>query len=207
MQRARQEQGSLGSLTNCILLGGYGVEAGIGACDHVDLHFTREQIWLTKRDGSIPYLRVDFADARVLDFEGGVVQTGGGYVGGGFGLLGAAEGMAMASMLNGLSRKTTVQTSIRFEAVAAEIFLFTDVATPKALEMTFAEVRAKVKAGSAAASATASASAQAFGLAPASVPTSDGADWSERLLALGSMHEKGLLTAEEFAAAKAKLLG
>jgi len=201
MREAREQQGELGALVNCVLLGGYGVEDGAGAGDRVDLRFTREQIWLTKHRGNMPYLRVDYADARALEFEGGVVRSGGGWVGGGFGILGAAEGVAMASLLNALTAKTTVQTSVRFEAATAELFLFTDSATPKALEMRFAEIRAKVRAGAAGAAATAPS------LTPALPPAARDGDWSERLLRLGEMHEKGLLTAQEFAAAKAKLLG
>lgn len=102
----------------------------------------------------------------------------------------------MASLLNALTAKTAVQTSVRFEAAVAEVFLFTDAATPKALEMRFAEVRAKIKIAAAAAPASAAA-----------LPGGTGDDWSERLLRLGEMHEKGLLNAEEFAVAKAKLLG
>lgn len=92
MREAREQQGQFGALVNSVLLGGYGVEAGVGAGDRVDLHFTGEQIWLTKHRGNMPYLRVDYADARALQFEGGVVRSGGGWVGGGFGILGAAEG-------------------------------------------------------------------------------------------------------------------
>jgi len=60
--------------------------------------------------------------------------------------------------------------------------------------MRFAEVRAKIKAETPAPAAALPA-------------TASGDDWSERLLRLREMHEKGLLTADEFAAAKAKLLG
>jgi hypothetical protein len=101
----------------------------------------------------------------------------------------------MASLLNARTAKTTVQISVRFEAATATVFLFTDAASPKALEMRFAEVRARVKLGAAAAQPSA-----------APLPSASG-DWSERLMRLGEMHEKGLLNAEEFAAAKAKLLG
>jgi hypothetical protein len=125
------------------------------------------------------------------EFEGGAIRQGGGFVGGGFGLVGAAEGMAVASLLNSLATKTSVQTLIRFEAEDAEVFCFTDQALPRDLQMRLAEVRGKVKA---------------------SPPTHTtlqpkaGEDLPERLLRLGEMLDKGQLTTDEFAQAKARLL-
>ena len=37
----------------------------------------------------------------------GLVKTGGGFVGGGFGARGAIEGMAIAAVLNGLTTRTS----------------------------------------------------------------------------------------------------
>jgi len=188
----RQDQKSLATLAGCVLLGGYGVGDGISAGTKIDLHFTDQEIWLTKATGHIPYLRRSYAAARAFEFEGGVVRTGGGYMGGGFGVLGAAEGIAMATLLNSLTSKSSVHTTIRFETEDAEIFLFTDQATPKTLLMQFAEVRAKIK--------TAAASP------PEDTPETKTGDLTEQLARLGDLFQKGLLTANEFAAAKTRLL-
>jgi len=40
----------------------------------------------------------------------GLVKTGGGFVGGGFGARGAIEGMAIAAVLNGLTTRTSIKT-------------------------------------------------------------------------------------------------
>ena len=54
--------------------------------------------------------------------------------------VGAAEGIAIASLLSLLSTKTSVHTTIRFEAEDAEVFFFTDQALPREFEMRFANV-------------------------------------------------------------------
>jgi hypothetical protein len=81
--------------------------------------------------------------------EGGAVRSGGGFVGGGFGVVGAAEGMAIASPLNSLSTKRSIHTTVRLEAEGAELFLFTSQATPNTSVMRFAEVHAKINTSSA----------------------------------------------------------
>lgn len=172
------------------MLGGYGFETGIASADKVDLYFTRESIWVTKAGEFHPYLRRSYRSILALEFRGGAVRTGGGYVGGGFGTLGAAEGMAVASLLNSLTTKTKVHTTIRLEAEDAEAFFFTDQALPQALEMRLAEVRGLIKAAHRTE-------------APAHTSASD--DLSERLFRLGEMLDKGQLSPEEFAQAKARL--
>jgi hypothetical protein len=185
-------EGRLDLLTECVYLGGYGVESGLAPADRVDLYFTQHGVWLTKTGGFKPYLRVPYAESRTLEFEGGTVRTGGGFMGGGFGALGAAEGMAIASLLNSLTSKTSVHTTIRFEAERAEIFLFTDRALPRNLEVRLAEVRARVR--------------DASGSRSTSPPVSSGADLVEQLGRLSEMLDKGHLSPDEFAAAKARLL-
>lgn len=119
-------------------------------------------------------------------------RSGGGYLGGGFGALGAAEGMAIAALLNSLTTKTSVHTTIRFEAEDAEVFFFTDQALPAALDMRFAEIRAKIK--------------RTVRQTAKPEQSLAGSDTADRLLRLGEMLEKGQLTEEEFALAKARLL-
>jgi hypothetical protein len=187
---ALDAEGLLDVLRGCVLLGGYGFDGGVLASDKVDIYFTEAGIWVTRAGGLEPCLRCSYGSAHALEFSGGAIQQGGGYRGGGFGLIGAAEGIAIASLLNSLSTKTKVHTTIRFEAADAEVFFFTDQAVPRELEMRFANVRGSIKRSRPA--------------APASAPASGG-DFSERLLRLGEMLDKGQLTPEEFSAAKAQL--
>ncbi len=185
-------EGCLDKLVSCIYLGGYGVDPGLAPADRVDLYFTQKGIWLTPAGSFKPYLRVRYECSRALEFEGGTVRTGGGYVGGGFGAAGAAEGMAIAGLLNSLTSKSSVHTTIRYEADQAEIFLFTDKATPRSLELRLADPRARIRNRSAPEAAAGS-----------SVP---GSDLVTQLTRLGEMLDKGQLTEQEFAAAKTRLL-
>jgi hypothetical protein len=189
-QAALDNEGRIDLLPRCVLLGGYGFETGIASADSVDLYFTRESIWVAKTGGVHPYLRRPYSSLLALEFRGGTVRTGGGYVGGGFGTLGAAEGMAIANLLNSVTTKTKVHTTLRLEAEDAEVFFFTDQASPQTLEMRLAEVRGLIKAAR---------------RSEAPVRTSAGDDCSERLLRLGEMLDKGQLSPEEFAQAKARL--
>ena len=185
-----EAQEQLGALTGCVFLGGYGLKDGIHPGASVDLHFTRDEIWISKAAGYTPYLRRNYETAHALEFEGGVIRKGGGYFGGGIGVVGAAEGIAMATLLNSLTTKTTIHTTVRLEAKDAELFFFTGQAAPQTLLMKFAEVRGRIKAA-----------------APQALPAADTSpDPTDRLLQLGAMFEKGLLNADEFAAAKARLL-
>ncbi len=147
---ALEGEGRLEVLAACVFLGGYGTEPGLEPGEKVDLYFTDAGAWLTKAGSYKPYLRRSYQSARSLEFEGGTIRSGGGYRGGGFGLVGAAEGMAMATLLNSLTSKTTIHTTIRFEAEGAEVFFFTDQAVPRTLEMRFAEVRGRnqIRSGS-----------------------------------------------------------
>lgn len=183
-------EGLLDALRGCVLLGGYGFEPGVGPSDRVDIYFTEAGIWVTKVGGFKPYLRRTYGLAHALEFSGGAIQQGGGYRGFGFGLIGAAEGIAIASLLNSLSTKTSVHTTIRFEAEDAEVFFFTDQALPTEFEMRFANIRGRIK--------------RARADPPTTTPASGG-DLSERLMRLGEMLDKGQLTPEEFKAAKAQL--
>lgn len=182
-------EGLLHDLRNCVFLGGYGFEEGLTPGNRVDIYFTERGIWVSKASETRPYLRRSYDSARALEFEGGAVQKGGGFVGGGFGILGAAEGMAIANLLNSLTRKSSIHTTIRFEAEDAEVYFFTGQALPRVFEMRLADVRARIKARRAAAQPS----------------SSQASDLSDRLLRLGDMLDKGQITPEEFAIAKARL--
>ena len=52
-----------------------------------------------------------YSEVEGLEIGGpGLVKTGGGFVGGGFGARGAIEGMAIAAVLNGLTTRTSIKT-------------------------------------------------------------------------------------------------
>jgi hypothetical protein len=129
-----------------VLLGGYGIDDGLAPGAKVDFYFTERGVWLAKAGSYRPYLRRSYEESRALAFEGGAFRKGGGFVGGGFGLIGAAEGMAISSLLNSLTKKTKVHTTIQYEAEDAEVFVFTDEAVPRTFEVRLAKVRAQIRA-------------------------------------------------------------
>jgi hypothetical protein len=186
-----ESQGIIDNLDSCVFLGGYGQSNELHPGAKIDVYFTEVGIWITKHAGFKPHLERSYADSHSLEFEGGTVTTGGGYFGGGFGVLGAAEGMAVASLLNSLTTKTTVHTTVRYEADGADIFVFTDTAVPRTLEMRLAQVRGRIKQAN----------------RPSPLPAEANQSLGEQLIRLGEMFEKGHLSAEEFALAKARIFG
>jgi hypothetical protein len=120
----------------------------------------------------------------------GAYQTGGGWFGGGFGLKGALEGAAIASVMNSLTTKT------KFDCVFRMVFPDVDITfqvldrTPGRLEIDLTGVRRYL------------GSKDQLPLQSKSV---DG-DNLEKLMKLAELVEKGLLTKQEFNIQKKKLL-
>jgi hypothetical protein len=78
--------------------------------------FLDVEAWITLSSSLVPLLRIPYSAIDDLEFSGpGKVTTGGGFIGGGFGLSGAAKGMIAASVLNALTTKTKIHTMIRCE--------------------------------------------------------------------------------------------
>jgi hypothetical protein len=96
----RDELKSLGTLTtlnDCVLLGGYGYDETFLAGAQCNLYFTSEGLWITAGRAWTPRIRSPYSEAKAVEFSGpGRVTKGGGFIGGGFGLKGAAEGMIVA---------------------------------------------------------------------------------------------------------------
>jgi len=59
---------------------------------------------------------VPYSEVEDVEIGGpGLVKTGGGFIGGGFDVTGALEGMAIASVLNAPTRRTSVKTVLRIQ--------------------------------------------------------------------------------------------
>jgi Short C-terminal domain len=117
------------------------------------------------------------------------VKSGGGFAGGGFGAVGALEGMAAAVVLNALTTRKTITTVIRVQAVTAELFLLSTQQTPEQVRMDMSHQLAAIRAARSPAAGQPGPAAQV-----------------EQLTRLASMLESGLLTREEFDTLKARLL-
>jgi len=90
-------------------LGGYGHPFRVGTA--LLLAFGSDVVELVS---ATDRLEAAYRDVEFLRVGGpGAVTSGGGFVGGGFGLEGAAEGMAIAGLLNSLTTRTTVTTIVR----------------------------------------------------------------------------------------------
>jgi hypothetical protein len=176
-------------------LGGYGtplVTQGL-----YDLVFLAEGVVFEKSGTAIH--EIAYREVANLTISGrGRLTEGGGFLGGGFGVQGALEGMAIATVLNALTTRTRMETVLTIEGREQELFFHYELATPEQLRIGLSSVFGRVK----------NTKALEDNLTPpldvAASPTSDVV---ERLERLGSMHAQGLLTADEFSAAKSQLLG
>ena len=80
----------------------------------------------------------------------GLVKTGGGFVGGGFGARGAIEGMAVAAVLNALTTRTSIKTIVRIQATGCELFLLHTRLTPEQLRITMSHPLGAIRSARAA---------------------------------------------------------
>jgi hypothetical protein len=144
-KRGRQEERfGLSMASDCyivdaIVLGGFGTfgEFEINLGDRVSLRFTADEMRIRLDEyEDEPVLPVPFDDVYEIEIGGpGVVTTGGGFIGGGFGLEGAAEGMAIASVLNALTTRTSIQTLVRVDTSHGEVFLMSSTVAPQAMRI------------------------------------------------------------------------
>ncbi len=129
-------------LADCIVLGG----AGLGAVEGetVQLEFTNRAISVSGADQT----KIELALAEVADVVvsgPGTVSTGGGFVGGGFGVAGALEGIGMATILNAISTRTKIHTFIGLITNVGELHVHYSGLEPGALRMALAPVFASLR--------------------------------------------------------------
>lgn len=115
---------------------GYGFDAG----ESVDLRFGHDALAIiankTDFEETIPY--VEIVD---LGISGpGSVTTGGGFIGGGFGVGGALGGMAVALILNLVSTQTKIHTFLTVVTNLGELHFHYGGLEPGALRIALSEV-------------------------------------------------------------------
>lgn len=176
--------------TNSVMLASYGYDFTEGQ----SLAFAKdsEAFWVRSHSPTLVE-RLSFESILAAEVGGpGEVQSSGGFIGGGFGVEGFLIGAAGAAVLNKLTTRSSVQTVLRVTTEQGELTLFTDQITPESLDHWLAPVR----------HAIATRTARTDNLEqPTAVPSV-----ADELSKLAGMRETGLLTDEEFAAAKARLL-
>ena len=181
------------SIGLCVLLGGYGY-GNLTPGENLAVDFTTAGLRARSTATLDPLLQLPYANALAMDFSGpGRVEKGGRFIGGGFGFRGAVEGMIVASVLNSLTRKSTVQSVIRWEARDLEVFLFTSAATPSELRVKLSPVLARIAREP---------------TAPEPRPAVNAPeDRLSKIERLGSLYKEGLLSEEEFSTLKREVLG
>ena len=147
---------------------------------------------------SPPVATITYAGVRSLSVGGrGAVTTttGGGWIGGGFGVEGAVEGVLMATVLNSLTTRstTTVETLVHLNAGSQSLVLLNQQLTPMAVETRLAPVFARLQ------------DAHKAREEPPAV-TAATIDPLAQLERLAGLLDRGIVTPEEFAATKAELL-
>lgn len=150
------------------------------------------QRWQATRLLEIPYHGIEDVEIG----GPGLVRTGGGFGGGGFGLAGAATGMAIAAVLNAMTTQVSIKTIVRVQAASCELFLLYTLATPEQLRIGLSGPLGAIRAARTTATPGNGVHDQTGN--PASVVN--------ELARLASMLESGLLTREEFNLLKARLL-
>lgn len=166
------------------LLGGTGFDVEIGSiCSVLSLP---DAVDIRAEIGGVGVATIPYAQMTGLDVGGGVTTGGGGFIGGGFGLTGAAEGMLVASLLNSLTTKTTISTGLAIASIDGELLLDHDAMPPDELRRRLSVLFTRFSAAKHRAGSTTSAA-------------DDPITQLERLAAL---RNQGLLTSQEFEAAR-----
>jgi Short C-terminal domain len=178
-----------------IFIGGYCSDAELNATWAYNLCFLDDRLLLLSERDRTWMAEVAYADIRGIEVGGpGLVKSGGGFVGGGFGLAGAVEGMAIAGALNALTSRTSITTVLQIQATGGELFFLHTEMLPGALRMQLS--RAIVAIRNAKANAAPTESGGQAG--PASR--------LDELERLARLLKDGLLTREEFDQLKARLI-
>lgn len=165
------------SLADCIVLGANGFPFAIGS--KIRLSFDSTNVHCSSKVRTASFSLAELAE---LNISGpGSVTTGGGFIGGGFGVDSALEGIAVATALNFLSTKTKVHTFLTLVTNFGELHLHYSGMEPGALRIALAAVFVRIRR-----------------LDPI---------WQEsRLKVLLAQQAAGRLSADELAAAKKRLL-
>ena len=190
------EARALLSLRGVAYLRGYVQESAIMPGGFYDVLFLEDRLVVSAHRQAKVLAEVPYSQVEDVEIGGpGLVKTGGGFVGGGFGVSGAVEGMAIAAVLNALTTRTSVKTVVRIQGTSCELFLLHTRLTPEQLRISMSRPLGAIR------SARVMQAARETQHAPIAVPSP-----VQELTKLADLLEKGLLTREEFDLMKAQLL-
>ena len=179
-------------LKGCRVIGGAGLPVTPDPERQWSLAFTDDRVVLLPSGHAEPEEVFDIGWTGLeLAVEGaGAITKGGGFIGGGFGIEGAAVGMLTASVLNGLTTSTHMDTVLHLQTGVVEVYLFYGVETPEALRRRLSPVFLKLRQQA------------------TTRPSSGGSDGHvvDRLHKLADLLDRGLIDKDEFAALKTDLM-
>jgi Short C-terminal domain len=194
---AELEAHALLSLRAAAYLGGYVPESVIAPGSLYNVLFLEDRFVVSPHRRAKVLTEVPYRQVEDVEIGGpGLVKTGGGFVGGGFGVSGAVEGMAIVAVLNTLTTRTSIKRIMRIQGTNRELFLLHTRLTPEQLRIAMSRPLAIRSARA----------TQATGRTQHDAPVATPPPVQE-LTKLADMLEKGLLTREEFNLMKAKILG
>jgi hypothetical protein len=188
---------ALVSLREVAYLGGHVPGSAIRPSERYDVRFLDDRLVVSACRQAEVLTDVPYGQVEDVEIGGpGLVKTGGGFVGGGFGARGAIEGMAIAAVLNSLTTRTSITTIVRIQGTGCELFLLHTRLTPEQLRIAMSHPLGAIRSARA---------AEVAGGIQRQAPAGSRSP-VEELAKLADMLEKGLLTREEFDLMKGELL-
>ena len=118
-------------LKDCIVLGASGFPFSPGSSSNIS--FFDGFVTCSSRDARARFSLLELVDVSVTG--PGTVMTGGGFIGGGFGVDGALEGIALAGVLNMLTTKKKIHTFVTLTTNFGELHLHYGAMDPAPLRI------------------------------------------------------------------------
>lgn len=173
----------------CRFLAGAGLPATPKNGSVWDLIFREDRVVLRGEQ----LIEFRWEDIGALEINGaGAVRRGVRWSGFGLGLQGAIEGALVAAALNSVTSTTTIDTIIRLESATSEAFFHYDELVPDELRRRLAPAFLRLR--------------QTHPDPGTDASPASGEHWVDRLDKLAALHDRGMLSREEFDGLKARLL-
>ena len=185
------EQQSIVFLRGCRLIACAGIAASPDEASAWCVAFTDDRVMLLPPLATSQEDAIDLGwEGLLIEFEGaGQVTQGGGFIGGGFGLEGAAVGMLAATTLNAITSTSRMDTVLHMQTPQAEAYLLYGQLTPVDLRRNMASVFLRLRQAS-----------------RRSGTAAGGGHVVDRLHKLADLLDRGLIDQDEFTKLKADLM-
>lgn len=135
-------------VSGCRYIGGAGAKVDFKVGNVLSLRFQQDGIYRNPGLGAAGALLpiIPMSANLYIDLGGpGLVRAGGGFSGGGAGVAGALEGMAIAAVLNAATTKSSVATTLSIGDGNGEAFFICDSASPYELRVRLSSIFVAVR--------------------------------------------------------------